>query len=136
MHLDWAAKHAESRLRRRRVPAGPMNVHLAAHLEYQPLGVIGVIGPWRHPVYTPLGSITYALAAGNAVVFKPSEPSRREPADLRPPRPGREGGRPHAQPGVRAALTPPLHGRIVMADTGRSFEGRGAHRRVARMMGL
>jgi aldehyde dehydrogenase (NAD+) len=42
-------------------------------VEYHPLGVIGVIGPWNYPVFTPLGSITYALAAGNAVVFKPSE---------------------------------------------------------------
>jgi acyl-CoA reductase-like NAD-dependent aldehyde dehydrogenase len=37
------------------------------------MGVIGVIGPWNYPVFTPMGSIAYALAAGNAVVFKPSE---------------------------------------------------------------
>ena len=36
-------------------------------------GVIGVIGPWNYPILTPMGSIAYALAAGNAVVFKPSE---------------------------------------------------------------
>jgi len=40
---------------------------------YQPLGVIGVIGPWNYPLNTPMGSIAYALAAGNAVVWKPSE---------------------------------------------------------------
>jgi acyl-CoA reductase-like NAD-dependent aldehyde dehydrogenase len=45
----------------------------SAHLEYQPYGVIGVIGPWNYPVLTPVGSMAYALAAGNAVVFKPSE---------------------------------------------------------------
>ena len=45
----------------------------AATVEYHPLGVIGVIGPWNYPVFTPMGSIAYALAAGNAVVFKPSE---------------------------------------------------------------
>src|SRR6476659_9314130 len=44
-----------------------------ATVEYQPLGVVGVIGPWNYPVFTPIGSIAYALAAGNAVVFKPSE---------------------------------------------------------------
>ena len=44
-----------------------------AYVEYPPLGVIGVIGPWNFPVFTPMGSIAYALAAGNAVVFKPSE---------------------------------------------------------------
>ena len=37
------------------------------------MGVVGVIGPWNYPLYTPMGSIGYALAAGNAVVFKPSE---------------------------------------------------------------
>jgi aldehyde dehydrogenase (NAD+) len=37
------------------------------------MGVVGVIGPWNYPVFTPMGSIAYALAAGNAVVFKPSE---------------------------------------------------------------
>jgi acyl-CoA reductase-like NAD-dependent aldehyde dehydrogenase len=42
-------------------------------VEYHPLGVVGVIGPWNYPVLTPMGSIAYALAAGNAVVFKPSE---------------------------------------------------------------
>ncbi|MDJ0114956.1 aldehyde dehydrogenase family protein, partial [Rhodococcus erythropolis] len=38
-----------------------------------PLGVIGVIGPWNYPVFTPLGSLSFSLAAGNAVVYKPSE---------------------------------------------------------------
>jgi acyl-CoA reductase-like NAD-dependent aldehyde dehydrogenase len=47
--------------------------NFAARLEQRPLGVVGVIGPWNYPVYTPNGSIVYALAAGNTVVFKPSE---------------------------------------------------------------
>ena len=57
----------------------------AASVEYLPLGVVGVIGPWNYPVFTPMGSIAYALAAGNAVVFKPSElhPRRRRVAGRR-----------------------------------------------------
>jgi succinate-semialdehyde dehydrogenase / glutarate-semialdehyde dehydrogenase len=35
--------------------------------------VVGVIGPWNYPIVTPIGSLSGALAAGNAVVFKPSE---------------------------------------------------------------
>jgi acyl-CoA reductase-like NAD-dependent aldehyde dehydrogenase len=73
LHLDWAAKHAHSVLRPRRVPSGIAMLNQAASLEYHPLGVVGVIGPWNYPVFTPMGSIGYALAAGNAVVFKPSE---------------------------------------------------------------
>jgi len=72
-HIEWAAKHAAKVLGRRRVPAGLMAANQAASLEYQPFGVIGVIGPWNYPVFTPMGSLAYALAAGNAVVFKPSE---------------------------------------------------------------
>ncbi|MFC7529660.1 aldehyde dehydrogenase family protein [Actinoplanes sp. GCM10030250] len=72
-HLDWAARNAGKVLRRRRVSSGLLAADQGAALEYRPLGVIGVIGPWNYPVYTPLGSISYALAAGNAVVFKPSE---------------------------------------------------------------
>jgi acyl-CoA reductase-like NAD-dependent aldehyde dehydrogenase len=73
LHLDWAAKHAQPVLKPRRVPTGIAMLNQSASVEYQPLGVIGVIGPWNYPVFTPMGSIGYALAAGNAVVFKPSE---------------------------------------------------------------
>lgn len=72
-HLDWAAKNAERVLRRRRVGSGLLAGNQAATLAYPPIGVVGVIGPWNYPVFTPMGSIAYALAAGNAVVFKPSE---------------------------------------------------------------
>ena len=73
VHIDWAAKHARRVLRPRRVRSGLVAINQASFVEYQPLGVIGVIGPWNYPVFTPVGSIAYALAAGNAVVFKPSE---------------------------------------------------------------
>jgi aldehyde dehydrogenase (NAD+) len=72
-HLAWAGAHARRTLGPRRVKAGMLAANHAAYLEYQPLGVVGVIGPWNYPVFTPMGSIGYALAAGNAVVFKPSE---------------------------------------------------------------
>ena len=72
-HLAWAAGHAEKTLGPHKVSAGLLMANHAATVEYRPLGVIGVIGPWNYPVFTPMGSIVYALAAGNTVVFKPSE---------------------------------------------------------------
>ncbi|MGC5053649.1 aldehyde dehydrogenase family protein [Micromonospora sp. DT48] len=72
-HVDWAARNARRVLGPRRVRSRLVLAEFSAHLEYQPHGVIGVIGPWNYPVFTPVGSIAYALAAGNAVVFKPSE---------------------------------------------------------------
>jgi succinate-semialdehyde dehydrogenase / glutarate-semialdehyde dehydrogenase len=72
-HLDWAARKAAKVLDRRRVNSGLLAMNHSASVRYLPYGVVGVIGPWNYPVHTPLGSISYALAAGNAVVFKPSE---------------------------------------------------------------
>src|SRR4051812_11474367 len=72
-HIAWAAQHARKVLGRRRVGSSILLKEHASYLEYLPFGVIGVIGPWNYPILTPMGSIAYALAAGNAVVFKPSE---------------------------------------------------------------
>jgi aldehyde dehydrogenase (NAD+) len=72
-HLDWAARNAERVLRRHRVGSGLLMLQEVSTVEYEPYGVIGVIGPWNYPAHTPMGSIGCALAAGNVVVFKPSE---------------------------------------------------------------
>ncbi|MEU8898396.1 aldehyde dehydrogenase family protein [Nocardia sp. NPDC048505] len=72
-HISWAAKNAKKVLGPKKVSPGALMSNFSARLEHRPLGVVGVIGPWNYPVYTPNGSIGYALAAGNTVVFKPSE---------------------------------------------------------------
>jgi acyl-CoA reductase-like NAD-dependent aldehyde dehydrogenase len=71
-HLDHAIKRAAHATGPRKVASGLM-ANYRATISYLPLGVIGVIGPWNYPIFTPMGSIAYALSAGNAVVFKPSE---------------------------------------------------------------
>jgi len=72
-HLAWASRHAGKVLGSRRVRGSLLTPEYGGLLEYQPYGVVGVIGPWNYPIFTPMGSIAYALAAGNTVVFKPSE---------------------------------------------------------------
>ncbi|WP_028057649.1 aldehyde dehydrogenase family protein [Candidatus Solirubrobacter pratensis] len=42
-------------------------------VRYRPVGVVGVIGPWNYPLVNSVGDAIPALAAGNAVVVKPSE---------------------------------------------------------------
>ncbi|WP_407314486.1 coniferyl aldehyde dehydrogenase [Pseudomonas sp. nanlin1] len=44
-----------------------------ARVEYQPLGVVGVIVPWNYPVFLAMGPLVGALAAGNRVMLKISE---------------------------------------------------------------
>ena len=72
-HIAWAAQNAESVLRTSHRTPGLLMANMSASVERSPLGPVGVIGPWNYPVFTPIGSIAYALAAGNTVVFKPSE---------------------------------------------------------------
>lgn len=47
------------------------------HIQYQPLGVVGVITPWNAPFVLTLNPVVQALLAGNTVVFKPSEVTPR-----------------------------------------------------------
>jgi coniferyl-aldehyde dehydrogenase len=73
--LKHAKKHlAEWMKPEKRKVDFPMNLLGArARIEYQPLGVVGVISPWNFPVnltFTPLAGI---LAAGNRCMIKPSE---------------------------------------------------------------
>ena len=44
-----------------------------AFIQRQPLGVIGIIGPWNYPIQLTLGPAAAAMAAGNRVMIKPSE---------------------------------------------------------------
>jgi aldehyde dehydrogenase (NAD+) len=71
--VRWAAAHAQRVLRSRRVAPGIAMMNFDARLSYHPLGVVGVITPWNAPVYLTLSGMAAALAAGNAVVVKPSE---------------------------------------------------------------
>lgn len=55
----------------------PVPAHLGgdatAWTQYDPLGVVLVIAPWNYPAQLLLAPLAGALAAGNAVVAKPSE---------------------------------------------------------------
>jgi len=74
--LRHAQKHLAAWMRPEKRKVGPFPLNLLgarARIEYQPLGVVGVISPWNFPVnltFTPLAGI---LAAGNRVMIKPSE---------------------------------------------------------------
>ncbi|MDQ2797131.1 MAG: aldehyde dehydrogenase family protein, partial [Actinomycetota bacterium] len=75
--ISGEAKHAIKKLRSwvkpTRVPV-PMSVQPAkAWYQYEPLGVVLIIGPWNYPVHLCLAPLVAAFAAGNCAVIKPSE---------------------------------------------------------------
>jgi acyl-CoA reductase-like NAD-dependent aldehyde dehydrogenase len=69
----WA-KNAPSYLGDERVRASsPFLKGKKLVVRYEPLGLIGVIGPWNYPLTNSFGDCIPALMAGNAVILKPSE---------------------------------------------------------------
>jgi coniferyl-aldehyde dehydrogenase len=45
----------------------------SARIEYQPLGVVGIMAPWNYPLSLALMPLATAIAAGNRAMIKPSE---------------------------------------------------------------
>jgi acyl-CoA reductase-like NAD-dependent aldehyde dehydrogenase len=69
----WA-KNAGSYLADERVKtASPFVKGRKLIVRHVPRGVVGVIGPWNYPLTNSFGDCIPALAAGNAVILKPSE---------------------------------------------------------------
>jgi succinate-semialdehyde dehydrogenase/glutarate-semialdehyde dehydrogenase len=73
-NLVWAASNVGRVLKpeRLRTPQ-PHLRHKRGRLLYEPLGVVAVISPWNFPFAIPLTQAAFAVAAGNAVVVKPSD---------------------------------------------------------------
>ncbi len=81
--IKEARKHLKDWMRpQRRVP-GILFQPGSAKVMYQPLGVVGVIGPWNYPVQLNLLPLLGALIAGNRVMMKPSELTPRTTALLK-----------------------------------------------------
>ncbi|GAA2508245.1 aldehyde dehydrogenase family protein [Streptomyces thermolineatus] len=73
--IDHCLEHLEEWLRPQpaAVPARGLPEGSRAHTRFDPLGVVLVISAWNYPVNLLLVPMVGALAAGNAVVAKPSE---------------------------------------------------------------
>lgn len=69
----YARRHLKRWMRRRSTSLPLSMLPGRGFYQYEPLGVVLVIGPWNYPVYLTLGPLIAAVAAGNAAVVKPSE---------------------------------------------------------------
>jgi coniferyl-aldehyde dehydrogenase len=74
-HLKHAIKHLEKWMKpEKRSPMFPMGLLGGkAWVQYQPLGVVGIMSPWNFPIAMIFHPIANALAAGNRIMIKPSE---------------------------------------------------------------
>lgn len=72
--IDHTLGHLDDWLRPEPAPApAHLGADARAWTQYDPLGVVLVIAPWNYPAQLLLAPLVGALAAGNAVVVKPSE---------------------------------------------------------------
>lgn len=71
--IDYTLKNLTDWLKPERVSVPLAAAPAQASVVSEPLGVVLIIAPWNYPMQLLLAPLVGALAAGNAVVLKPSE---------------------------------------------------------------
>lgn len=73
--MKHAIKHLRSWMKPEKRPTMfPFNLLGGrSRIEYQPLGVVGIIAPWNFPINMVFAPLAGVLAAGNRAMIKPSE---------------------------------------------------------------
>lgn len=72
--IAWYIKNLDSLAAAEPVTGLPLALKLAKTvITKQPLGTVLIITPWNYPVFLTVSPIAAAIAAGNTVVYKPSE---------------------------------------------------------------
>ncbi|WAA10489.1 aldehyde dehydrogenase family protein [Fervidibacillus albus] len=71
--IDHIVKHGPNVLSPKKVKTPLLLFGKKSYVEYMPRGVVLVISPWNYPFQLSLVPALSALAAGNAVIIKPSE---------------------------------------------------------------
>src|SRR5258705_13161280 len=72
--LEWFLRHFAGYVDKPHGTSSPVNGSFDMNfIEREPYGVVGVITPWNGALAVTASCVAPALAAGNAVVLKPSE---------------------------------------------------------------
>ena len=73
MGINYTLKRLRKWMKPSRRHAGIVLAPSRVEVQYQPVGVIGVISPWNFPIFLSLVPAIQAIAAGNRVMIKLSE---------------------------------------------------------------
>ncbi|MCK8499019.1 aldehyde dehydrogenase family protein [Myxococcus fulvus] len=71
--LNHTVKHLSSWMKPTRVGTPMLLAGSSAHVRYEARGVVLVLSPWNYPFQLLMAPLIAAIAAGNAVLCKPSE---------------------------------------------------------------
>lgn len=73
MNINYTVKRLKKWMKPQRRSAGLLLSPATVRVEYQPLGVVGIMVPWNFPVMLSIGPLITAIAAGNRAMIKFSE---------------------------------------------------------------
>ncbi|WP_445116604.1 coniferyl aldehyde dehydrogenase [Acinetobacter sp. WZC-1] len=74
-HIKYYSKHLGNWMKPSRRHVGLIHQPAKAWVQYQPMGVVGIIAPWNYPLLLSVGPLICALAAGNHAMLKISSAS-------------------------------------------------------------
>ena len=74
-HIKYYSKNLTGWMKPSKRHVGIIHQPAKAWVQYQPLGVIGIIAPWNYPLLLSIGPLICALAAGNHAMIKISSAS-------------------------------------------------------------
>lgn len=71
-NIKYYSKNLKTWMQPDKRHVNPTHLPAKAWVQYQPLGVIGIITPWNYPLLLAISPLICALAAGNRVMIKMS----------------------------------------------------------------
>lgn len=71
--ISYIRKHLQQWMLQKKVRTPLPLLGTRSYIHYEPRGVVLIISPWNYPLNLSLVPLVYAIAAGNAVILKPSE---------------------------------------------------------------
>ncbi len=81
--IDYLTRNLRRFMQRERRHVGLSYRTGRAYVEYQPLGVVGIMAPWNYPFSLTIIPLATAFAAGNRAMIKPSELTPRTSETIR-----------------------------------------------------
>jgi aldehyde dehydrogenase (NAD+) len=81
--ISHVKKNLGNWMRPKKVPTPLALIGTSSRIMYEPRGVVLIMSPWNFPLNLSLVPLVYAIAAGNAVILKPSEISAHTSAFIK-----------------------------------------------------
>ncbi len=81
--IDHMIKHVRSWMKPQKVSTPLLLLGTQGHIQYEPKGLCLVIAPWNYPFNLSINPLVHAIAAGNAIILKPSELSEHTSAFIK-----------------------------------------------------